>query len=325
MPSSPSFPALATRFKAVAQVVTHRSLKGIPPGKIFNTTEKANLLGISAKQSAEVSAVAVENGVRIGAKGRSPASIQRLEKGDVWKPEPIKPKNVDAIDREWLNFKSPLGTVAAKRFSPRERSEILKRIANSNRSNEEKQVILDRLALRIQEEPEIVAMEGFARRRQVDVGKNYRDNGFSPEEAPYISDKREFQLGRVEYAGSTEFVPMMGNKLTGKIARITGDIDGLYIITPAGMALTVAQHREILETLWKTGWQNPETLTWIKEGEFMFRSKKKILAKHAPGGEAAIEWGPDGIERAVYLNLEQSTLVGPREFWLDVVGGYTTR
>lgn len=318
-------PALATRFKAVAQVVTHRSLKGIPPGKIFNPTEKANLLGITAKQSAEVSAVAVKHGVRIGAKGRSPASIKRLEMGDVWKPEPIKPKNVDAIDRTWLNFKSPVGTVAAKRFSPQERAEILKRIANSNRSNDEKQVILDRLALRIQEEPEIVAMEGFARRRQVDVGKNYRDNGFSPEEAPYISDKREFELGRVEYAGSTEFVPMMENKLTGKIARITGDIDGLYILTPAGMALTVAQHREILEDLWKTGWQNPETLTWIREGEFMFKSKQKILAKHAPGGEAAIEWGPDGIDRAVYLNLEQSTLVGPRQFWLNVVGGYTTR
>ncbi|MBM3678519.1 MAG: carboxypeptidase regulatory-like domain-containing protein, partial [Actinobacteria bacterium] len=142
-------PALATRFKAAAQVVTYRSLKGIPPGKIYNATEKANLLGISAKQSAEVRAVAVTHRVRIGAKGRSPASIKRLELGDAWKPEPIKPKNTDMIDREWLNFKSPIGTVAAKRFSPKERAGILKRIADSNLTNEQKQVIIDRLALRL--------------------------------------------------------------------------------------------------------------------------------------------------------------------------------
>jgi hypothetical protein len=81
---------------------------------------------------------------------------------------------------------------------------------------------------------------------------------------------------------------------------------------------------EVYNMLQQVGFQHPETLTWINdEGHFLFEAKKKILAKLQVGGEAIVEYATDGITRATYLDLgDSSSLAGDDNFSLDVVGGY---
>jgi hypothetical protein len=82
----------------------------------------------------------------------------------------------------------------------------------------------------------------------------------------------------------------------------------------------------IYAKLQEAGWQHPETLTWINnQGEFLFGKKTEILQGLEQGsGEAMIEFAPDGVRRATYLDLSQSSLLAPNEFRLRVVGGYTS-
>jgi hypothetical protein len=320
-------PRLQTAFKEIGDTSrTYKTLRELPPGKLLNLRELRSLYGVAAEDLRQMASIARKHGVRIGVKGRSAEAIAELKRGSVWKPEPIKPKTVNQIDRDWLGFKARKGVVAMKRFSAADKEQILRKLARSNLSNEQKQLVADRLALRLQENKYADDLQRLNRQKQIDVGKNYRDNGFSPEDAPYASDVRRFELSVTENAaGSTEYVPKMWNTARGRLAEMTGDIDGLYIIAARGTSLTAKQHLAILRELWEIGWQHPETLTWIRNGEFEFAGKSKILGAHGLGGEAAMEIGADGVARGVFLNLDQSLLLGPREFWLDVVGGFVAR
>jgi hypothetical protein len=117
----------------------------------------------------------------------------------------------------------------------------------------------------------------MAARKRIDVGKNYRDNGFSPEDAPSTQEIRAFSLEKTAGPlGSTEYIPKMWNPDKGFLANITGDIDGLYIVNFAGGPLSLEKKLKILQRLWEIGWQHPETLTWIKNGEVAFASKSEI-------------------------------------------------
>jgi hypothetical protein len=318
-------PRMSATFKEIGDTSrTYKTLRALPPGKLLNLRELKSLYGVAAEDLRKMAEIARKHGVRIGVKGRSPEAIAELRRGAVWKPEPVKPKNVNDIDRQWLGFKTRKGVVATKKFTAKEVQQIRERIASSNLSFEQKQAVIERLGVRLGEEKYLPELQSFAKRKRIDVGKNYRENGLAPEDAPFESELRAFELNSVK-GSPGEYVPMMWNTSRGKMALITGDLDGLYIIAARGHALTAKQHLAILRELWEAGWQHPETLTWIRNGEFEFAAKHKILGGHALGAEAAMEIGPDGIARAVFIDLGKSLLFDSRAFWLDVVGGFVAR
>jgi hypothetical protein len=318
-------PRVSAAFKEIGDTTrTFKTLRALPPGKLVNLRELQSLYGIAAEDLRKMAAIAEKYGVRIGVKGRSAEAIAELKRGAVWKPEPVKPKNVNSIDRDWLGFKTRKGIVATKKFTPAEVQKIRERVASSNLSFEQKQAIIERLGVRLGEEKYLAELKQFRARGEIEVGKNYRDNGLSPEDAPFVSERRKFGLETTP-GSPGEFNPKMAKAGSDKLEFITGDVDGLYLIAARGHALSAAKHLEILKELWKTGWQHPETLTWIRNGEFEFAAKGKILGEHALGGEAALEIGPDGIARAVFIDLGKSLLFDQRAFWLDVVGGYVAR
>src|ERR1019366_4198537 len=194
----------------------------------------------------------------------------------------------------------------------------------------------------------IPTIEGYAKKGEVNVGFNYRDNGINRASTRNIrkfdllSEPAPTEAGLP--AGGTYYTPLQENLdfynlrkggvlppdcfrlLASVLCTITGDVDGVYITDLAGGALSPARMEEIYAKLQKAGWQHPETLTWINnQGEFLFGKKAEILqGLEQGGGQAMIEFAPDGKRRATYLDLSQSTLFAPNEFRIHVVGGYTS-
>ena len=93
-------PALARTFAEIGDVsVTYKKLKGMPAGKLLSVTELRELWGFAAQDIKAFRQIAAEEGIVIGIRGRSPASVKNLEEGAVYKHEAVKPKNVNDIDR----------------------------------------------------------------------------------------------------------------------------------------------------------------------------------------------------------------------------------
>jgi hypothetical protein len=109
------------------------------------------------------------------------------------------------------------------------------------------------------------------------------------------------------------------------LCTVTGDTDGVYITSVDGGPVPKDTLLKVYAELQAAGWQHPETLTWINDqGQFYFGAKAKILkGLEQGGGEAMVEFGPDGKRRATYLDLDQSSLLGTNNYYVRVVGGYT--
>lgn len=124
--------------------------------------------------------------------------------------------------------------------------------------------------------------------------------------------------------GNGPVPPNCRRMLLSVLCTITGDTDGVCITNLDGGPLPQDQLLKVYAQLQAAGWQHPETLTWINnEGQFFFGAKANILkGLEQGGGEAMIEYAPDGVRRATYLNLQQSALISRDSFRLQVVGGY---
>jgi hypothetical protein len=325
------------------------ALTTVPPGTALKIAEEEALWGMDPAADAALAKVAEEEQIVIGVRGRSPGAVAKLEKGSVWKNEAIKPKNVDPIDVQWLGFKqSDLSEVRFRTYTPAQETAIREKVAGANLPEVEKAAILDRFTTRLGEKNYVSTIEGFAKKGEINVGFNYRDNGINRASTRQI---RKFDLLSAPApteaglpAGGTYYTPLQENLdfynlrkggvlppdchrlLASVLCTITGDVDGVYITALDGSALSPARMETIYAKLQAAGWQHPETLTWINnQGEFLFGAKAKILkGLEQGGGEAMIEFGPDGIRRATYLDLSQSSLLAPNEFRLRVVGGYTS-
>jgi hypothetical protein len=295
--------------------------------------------------------IAEEEGVLIGVRGRSPISVKNLEQGAVWKHENLKPKNVNSIDVEYLGFPSAdQGMVAFRTYTAEEKQEIARRIFTLNVSTAERDVIASRAATRFGEAKYLSKIEGFAEKGEIDVGFNYADNGSKEENTSVL---RGFALEHQPVSGGTYYRPYQENPALDYLAdrqgslpkdaslcirklveavmkllcRVTGDTDGVYLTTPQGTALPEAKRVAVYNQLIAIGWQHPETLTWIKDGLFDFSDKTKILKGLELGGEAMMEFAPDGKVRSTYLNLAASTIAkkgtNVSNYFVGVLGGYT--
>jgi len=328
-------------------------LETVPPGSLLGLVDEEPLWGIDATADTAMGKVAVDNDVVIGVRGRSPGTIQKLERGSVWKNEKIKPKNVNDIDVNWLGFnKDDLSEVRFRTYTPEQEAAIRANVANSGLSDAEQAAIIDRLETRLSEKQYVATIEGFSKKGQINVGFNYRDNGVN---RPSTSVLRKFDLesysidaqttagGHIP-AGGTYYTPYQENPAAAKLVKnggrlppdckqllltvlctITGDTDGVYITNVDGGPVPKDKLLKVYAELQAAGWQHPETLTWINDqGQFYFGKKKKILqGLEQGGGESMVEFGPDGKRRATYLDLDQSSLLGTNDYYVRVVGGYT--
>ena len=115
--------------------------------------------------------------------------------------------------------------------------------------------------------------------------------------------------------------------LLSVLCTVTGDIDGVYVTSVDGGPVSPAKLIKVYNKLQALGWQHPETLTWVDhQGQFFFGAKKKILSGlQQGGGDAMIEFAPDGKRRATYLDLAKSALIDKsgKDYRVDIVGGYT--
>jgi len=336
-------PALTAAFDQVAgSSVTIAALRDMPPGKILNFTEMQKLWGLSQEDLAAFAKIAKENDVLIGVRGRAPISVANLEEGAVWKHENLKPKNVNPIDIQFLGFPaSDAGTVQFRSFSLAEEQAITNRIHAANLSPDELKVVLDRFDTRVAESKYLKTIQGYSRAGEINVGFNYADNGISRASTRRI---RKFKLVESRLPdGGTIYTPYQENlnlynlRKAGKLpsmceralgsvlCKVTGDMDGVYITSTSGTAVAQDKLVTIYEQLQKAGWQHPETLTWINDaGDFYFAAKQKILQGLQIGGEATIQFAPDGKQYATYIDLAKSKLINSTNYYLDLVGGFTT-
>ncbi len=336
-------PALTAAFEKVAgSSVTIAALRDMPPGKLLNFGEMQRLWGLSQEDLAAFSRIAKENDVLIGVRGRAPISVTNLEEGAVWKHENLKPKNVNPIDIQFLGFPAnDAGTVQFRSFSIAEEQAITDRIHAAGLTPDELKVVLDRFDTRVAESKYLKTIQGYSKAGEINVGFNYADNGISRASTRQI---RKFKLVETKLPdGGTIYTPYQENlnlyslRKTGKLpsmceralgsvlCKVTGDMDGVYITTTSGTAVAQDKLVKIYEELQKAGWQHPETLTWINSaGDFYFAAKEKILRGLQVGGEATIQFAPNGNQYATYIDLAKSKLINSTNYYLDLVGGYTT-
>jgi hypothetical protein len=335
-------PALQAAFEEVAgSSVTIAALKDMPPGKVLNFTEMQRLWGLSKQDLAAFSRIAEENDVLIGVRGRAPISVENLEEGAVWKHENLKPKNVSPVDTEYLGFpSSSTGTVQFRTYTAAEESQILAAIKNADLSPADYKVVMARYQTRVGESKYIKTIEGYSKAGEINVGFNYADNGISQATTRQI---RKFKLVEEPLpGGGTLYTPYQENldlyklrksgtlpsmcerALGSVLCRVTGDMDGVYVTSTSGGNVPQAKLIKVYNELANAGWQHPETLTWINDaGDFMFGAKQKILEGLQVGGEALIQFAPNGKQYATYLDLAKSKLISSENYLLDIVGGYT--
>ena len=324
------------------------ALETVPAGTHLKPPDLP-LWGQDVTADAEFASIAKKCDCLIGVRGRSPGSIQKLERGSVWKHENLKPKNVNDIDVDFLGFRqADMSEVRFRTYTPEQEAAIRQKIEGANLTADEKTAVLDRFETRLGEKQYVQRIEGFSKRGQIDVGFNYRDNGVNRSSTSAL---RKFDLGSAAIpeengipAGGTYFTPYQENpqaaklvknggklpddciaKLLSVLCTVTGDMDGVYVTRLDGSAIPPSEMVKIYGWLQEAGWQHPETLTWIdNEGQFFFGAKAKILkGLEQGGGEAMIEYAPDGVRRATYLDLSQSSLLSRTDFRVRIVGGYT--
>ena len=309
-------------------------LSEVPAGRILDLEEMGRLWGLAKEDVTAFETIANEEGVVIGVRGRAPISVERIEEGAVWKHENLKPKNVNIIDSTYLGFpSSDAGLVAFRSYSQEEKIAIIKRIRNSGLTAEQQQVVFNRATTRFNESSKYLKkIEGFASEKKIDVGFNYRENGL---DLDTTSEIRKFALDEKQLAdGGTYYKPLQEKptyeglsesgtlpkecvrRLGAVLCRVTGDMDGVYVTNVGGTSLDPTKLARVYDKLAAAGWQHPETLTWVKgDGSFYFSAKAKILKGLEKGGEAMVEFAPDRVARATYLDLSKSWLFSPQSFY----------
>ena len=328
--------------RVASDSVVLKALREMRPGKLLNLEEMQSLWGLSKADYIAFKTVAEEEGVLIGVRGRSVQSVKNLEEGAVWKHENIKPKNVNDIDTQFLGFdRKDKGLVAFRTYTPKERTAIKTAIEGARLDPEQKAAALKRMTTRFDEHTYISQIEGYSRQGSIDVGFSYRGNGIDVDTTQgtraFSLSEQKLKGGGIYYrplqenpaldalANSTSRLPAWCKRQLAKVlCRITGDMDGVYVTDTTGRQLSETKRLAVYSKLAKAGWQHPETLTWVADdASFLFDKKANILNDlRKDGGDAMIEFAPDGRQRATFLDLAKSSLLSKDDYYVDIVGGY---
>lgn len=247
---------------------------------------------------------------RFGVKGylreRAPEAFRLIDQlaEAVWKPELMKPKGLADLDLLLLNndlpqFLGRSGAVLDPKgitaiFLPEADSVIRSRLVAAGETEEVIQAVLARAELRREEYAKYVPeFEQWAKPLSdgggIPVARNYVDNGV-PNPVAELGTPRKFHYDRIERAGKpTILVPKMANE-SGALRYISGDTDWVHFCFLDGSPLDPKTARQLYDAMWHlVGFQHPETVSWIKNGQTVFKGKINQIAGYLRGEKALLE------------------------------------
>ena len=72
----------------------------------------------------------------------------------------------------------------------------------------------------------------------------------------------------------------------GVLRRITGDVDIVAVTKADGSLLSPTERLDIYQNMQDAiGIQHGDSLSWLKDGELLYKGKADLLLDHVPGGE----------------------------------------
>ena len=305
-------------------------LDTVRAGYAFTIQEMAQLFGLSADQALWLENFSRDNKVLITFRSRAEESLRWLAKGGKLKPFWVKLKTVSLEDIKYLGYQaSDLGRVIIKK--PPSSQEFLSRISHLPHGSAEYQTALERFGLRNEEwftkKPGYAQdMLRWGKEGEVTGKWPWSDNGVNPNVQADQSSRWRFRLqpakDRFGKVIPGEYVPEIGTEFgqpAGEYGSITGDQDMLAMQnadgTPIGTEFGTGPEAEAkadqryVELLKKIaagplGALHPESATWSLNGRFWFAAKEGYFT----GACCDLQFGADGVGRAVSANLKRSTL-----------------
>lgn len=240
----------------------------------------------------------------IAVRQRNPISTAWLKtKRFLVKPELIKIKNVDQIDVDFLGYLGKggplkvgdLGTVVLK--EPDSLHTVTRRLVGQ--TAEVREAALARYKTRVAEWDKYEKLyKEYDAKGVVDIGFDKAAQGAGTKGR----DLRKFNLEKVRGDGS-QYYRVQLSDARGVLKGITGDIDIVAILNADGSVLNAAGRAKLYDALLKAvGMQHGESFSWLLNGEFLSKTKAKLLADHLPGRELLAVFGPDGGARAAYFD-----------------------
>lgn len=296
-------------------------LRSVPSGLVKESTTIKHW-GFGGKNMRDIQEVFDLFKVKGYLRERSPRAFQLIDvlQEAIWKPEAMKPKGIIDLDLLLLGDNADLIRLAGKEpggleigldgitaiFKPEDTIPLRNRLRMKGISEEVIAAAEARAKLRRGEfedylpEFELWKLpinEGGG----IPVGKNYLDNGV-PNVPGQERVKRKFDYQRIAREGQpTIYIPKMANE-DGLFRYISGDIDWVHFSFLNGQALDSGTAYRLYEALSLCcGLQHPETISWIRNGQTVFKAKIAQIGEYLNGGKALLE--VTGAEtRAVRIN-----------------------
>lgn len=250
----------------------------------------------------------------LGVKGymreRAPESFDLINRWAeaVWKPESMKPKGLTDIDLMILGGADNLPKLAGRErqldlkgitalFEPEADDIIEARVRAMGADENTVKACLERARFRRQEIQEYAPRFKDYAEEGIPVNRNYADNGLKdPSDA--VQPNRAFEVESVAVPGGpTLRIPKMADQ-NGVLKYISGDVDWIHFTFLDGKPLDPNTARMLYDLMHRfVGMQHPETITWIKNGQAVFKGKANQLIEFIKEADkkALLEVSPDDL------------------------------
>ncbi len=254
---------------------------------------------------------------------RSPEAFELIDalREAVWKPEAMKPKGLTDLDLLILGDDIPaiLGK-SGNRLNPKgitpifmpPPDEIIRaRLASQGHQEEVIAAVLRRAKTRRAEFEEFVPhFEAWSRPVAtgggIPVAGNYLDNGVPNPIG--IGPNRGFRFERFAEEGKPIFYLPKMQDADGAFRYIAGDIDWVHFSFLDGSPLDSETAFKLYDAMRRCcGLQHPETITWIRDGQTVFKAKINQIAGYLRGEKALLEVSGE-TTRAVRIDQNLSRL-----------------
>jgi len=330
------------------------TLKGgaVVAGRNLTLANVEQAAGITAEQDSILGAIAKKFNVLIGVRSRQTISIALEKLGAVWKNSNFHQKTISPIDVTYMGFPAQdQGLLGFRSFTAAGKAVVQENIAKLSGNLSRQSEALLRLKGRIAENGSDFAKIQSLLNTERNGVKGWVNAGFNATESgratSSVSRWRRFAVAETKVIGEggtdlgTIFKPYQEsisyspgrpipplctrNLIPGVVmCPITGDLDLSYITTVNGNGLASQKMLDVFKALEEAGFAHTDLVTWLDQqtGAAMFPGKIKQLADIAPGGEAVIQYAPDLIRRATYLDLDKSIITGANYYQMTIQGTY---
>jgi hypothetical protein len=338
-----------TKAKALDQAVDAQEafLRAVKCGPVDEAIT-ASKWGVGGQYLADIQDVFRRFGVKGYMRERAPEAIELIDKlGEaVWKPEAMKPKGLSDLDILILdNDIPPIFGVGGKRqlkpkgitaiFMPDEDDVIKARLLAKGEPNHVINACLRRAQQRREEfEKYVPEFESWARPVSegggMPIAKNYKDNGIPNPSTELGLKNRAFRYDRHRRPGKpTIYIPKMMTADGKAFKYISGDVDWIHFTFLDGLPLDALTAERLYDAMSRAcGFQHGETITWLKEGQTVFKGKISQLAEYmrgGPGQKALLEVSGDST-RATRIDAKLSRFGKTgREHLINFEGGLKGR